>query len=132
MLPSKAGCLRQALVGCCLLAAASGCHFHRTGHGFIIGGRPWSLEFDRGCTASADGESACPSCASNFTPSDDQAAAKPELLPWRTRLKGCRLAARIFHRGESDGQESPKVGELELPNKGLPSPEPRRPDLVLE
>ena len=108
MLPSKAGCLRQVLLGCCLLAAASGCQFHRTGHGFIIQGQPWSLIFDRGCEAETGDPSSCEGCSRNPAASSArQAAAKPELLPWRSRLKGYRLAARIFHHGESDGQESP-------------------------
>ena len=108
MLPSKAGCLRHALFGCCLLAAASGCQFHRTGRGFVIQGEPWSLVFDRGCAAEAGESPPCKNCSRIADVSSaDQAAVKPELLPWRSRLKGYRLAARLFHRGESDGQESP-------------------------
>ena len=107
MLPSKAGCLRQALVGCCLLAAASGCQLHQTGRGFVIQGHPWSLTFDRGCEAETDDPSPCKSCSRNpAVSSADQAAAKPELLPWRSRLKGYRLAGRIFHCDESDDQEN--------------------------
>jgi hypothetical protein len=140
MLPSKAGCLRHALVGCCLLVAASGCQFHRTGHGFIIQGHPWSLTFDRGCAAEAGDPSSCENCSGNATVSSaDQTSVKPELLPWRSRLKGYRLAGRIFHHGESDGQESSaktaaratKIDQLETPNRGVSLPEPR-PDLVLK
>jgi hypothetical protein len=131
MSPSKAGCLRQSLVACCLLAAVAGCQFHRTGHGFIIRGQPWSLEFNRGDAPAADCQDACDGCARGSAPAADQPAAKPELLPWRSRLKGYRLAARFFRHDESDAQDSP-AGELESPSPGFSAPEPRRPDFVLE
>ena len=35
------------------------------------------------------------------------AADKPELLPWRSRLKGYRLGSRIFHGRESTDEEHP-------------------------
>ena len=119
MSPSNAGCLRRLLLGCCLLAAA-GCQFHRTGQGFIVQGQPWSLTFDRGCADSAS----CGCCAEKpVATSAHQAAAKAELLPWRSRLKGYRLAGRLFHRGEPEEAKSAgSVGEIRAPNQDLFAP----------
>lgn len=54
----------------------------------------------------------------------EQADAKPELLPWRSRLKGYRLAARLGRHETTDSPES----TIQLP----PAPTSERPDLVLK
>ena len=68
------------LLGCCLLAAVSGCSFHRTEHGFILRSGRWTLQRD----------SEIPDL-----PAKD-AADKPEVLPWRNRLKGYHLVPASF------------------------------------
>ena len=108
-----------AILGCCLAAMISGCSFHRTGDGFVLRSNHWSLEHHR------DGPA----------PSATQAPDRPELLPWRNRLKGYRLGGRIFHTHESaakaeatatDSVETPAADSISFP------PEPIRPDLVVE
>jgi hypothetical protein len=106
-------------LGCCLTAAVPGCSFHHTAHGFVLRSGQWSLERNR---ESPD-------------PSAKEASDKPEVLPWRSRLKGYRLGARIFHGRESAGEASTpsqSVEELQLPDSVLPLPEPKRPDLVVD
>ena len=94
------------VLGCCLGVAAGGCACHRTGHGFVVGSR-WSLEYStqapRFSFRSAKGADG------GRTESDQSPAVanKPELLPWRSRLKGYRLGARIFHGGESSDSANP-------------------------
>jgi hypothetical protein len=50
--------------------------------------------------------------------SPTQIAGKPELLPWRSRLKGCRVGARIFQ-----GKEAASPATAEAPAKAT-SPVP--------
>ena len=107
------------LLRCCLLVVISGCSFHRTDHGFVLRGGHWTLERNR---QSPD-------------LSAPEASDKPESLPWRSRLKGYRLGARIF-RGRGSGGDaalpSASLGELQLPDSVLPLPEAKRPDLVVD
>jgi hypothetical protein len=87
---------------------------HRTGQGFVVGSQ-WSVEYDgsrapwlkfrsapdAACTASNEGRGTAAAdddkSAEDLALSGKPAPGKPELLPWRTRLKGYRLGARIFH-----------------------------------
>jgi len=98
--------VQLAAASCCLLAAATGCHLHRTGHGYILRGQ-WSLECgDTGCVSVKGIEGQCENCSERSARPAEQAQAEPELLPWRTRLK-TRLGDRLFHRGELSGQQCP-------------------------
>jgi hypothetical protein len=94
--------LQAIVAGCCLLAAATGCHFHRANHGYAVRSLE-SPEYDdsvrlaAGTNAplKADEAVASPSQANGTT------VSKPEVLPWRSRLRGYRLAGRIFRHEES-------------------------------
>jgi hypothetical protein len=96
------GKLRLAgfVVGCCLWAAASGCLCHRTPDGFAFGNQvsveyshfPW-LKFRSAQDANSP------------NPNTGSVAANPELLPWRSRLKGHRLGARAAHERETTGDQ---------------------------
>ena len=111
--------LAGVVLGCCLLAAISGCSFHRTAHGFILHGGRWSLDHHR----------------ENRDPAAKEASAKPEVLPWRSRLKGYRLGARIFHERDPAAETPPPAKNadgLPLPDSVLLPPDPKRPDLVLD
>jgi hypothetical protein len=105
------------------MAAAAGCQLNRTGHGYMLRGQ-WSLECNHttGCAATNSGDncseiSACPTA---------QSQEKPELLPWRSRLKA-RIGARLLHREELDDasypDESSAVSPIQ-PIPSAPSPEP--------
>jgi len=78
---------------CCLVSAA-GCRFHRTGNGFVIRGQ-WSLEWENLPRLSFNEAAARPEAEKTAVP--DQ-PARPELLPWRGRLRGYRIAGRLFGR----------------------------------
>ena len=115
--------------GCGLLAATSGCSFHRTGHGFVVGSQ-WSLEYNRTpwlTFRSADGVDPGDDPSDLKLADDDSVAKRPELLPWRSRLKGYRFGARIF-RGRSsmpdqhDPQRSTPLLARLLPTKPPPAP----------
>jgi hypothetical protein len=112
----------RIVLGCCLLAAISGCSFHRTSQGFVLHNDHWSLEHYR--------ES--PELAAVETPETPE---KPELLPWRSRLKGYHLGSRIFHGRQSvDEASTPATsfGELATPDSAPPVPNSKRPDLVVD
>ena len=97
-------------LACCVFVGGSGCSVHRTGEGFVFDSH-WSLEcserapwvdFRPAEVANADakpGAAAAPSGGADATApptiaaAEQPTAAKPELLPWRSRLKA-RLAAR--------------------------------------
>jgi hypothetical protein len=102
--------------GCCLGVAASGCALQRTGLGYLLGDRP-SPE-PSNVTAKGD---------QNPTQSD-----KRELLPWRSRLKNSRLAARFFHGKDEETTGWMKEGELAMPHHLADRPERRPPDLAVE
>ncbi len=122
----------QIVVGGCLLMAFAGCSFHRTAGGFILRGGCWTLERNREV----------------HEPPQQTAMNEPESLPWRSRLHGYRLGARIFrNRGEGiveDESPSPIAGDpgsslfsttsytLECTDADVAIPEPPRPDLVVE
>ncbi|MEN6451644.1 MAG: hypothetical protein ABFC96_14225 [Thermoguttaceae bacterium] len=118
--------LVYALVGGCLLAAASGCQLHRTGHGFLLSSN-WSIE----CVTSPrlalkfdKDQSQCPAADPTDAPATKR-AFDPELLPWRTRLKG-RLANRLFGHGSPNDSASkagaPADTELAIAAAPLPPP----------
>ena len=142
-----------AIAGYCFLVAAGGCRFHRTGRGFIVRSQ-WALESENIPRLSFGAEQ-------GEDPAIEQFSAKPELLRWRIRRRGYRLASRLFGRGEFADQdnlrhlaktETPEpVGSvldtpqtkdigasrthhavLQLPDSVLLQPEPRRPDLVID
>jgi len=109
--------------GCCSFVGGSGCSVHRTGEGFVFDSHwslacsehaPW-LDFRPSADlAAADGKPVAATTASGgaepASPPKDaacvtqQTPAKPELLPWRSRLKA-RLAARGL-----PGQEATSSG----------------------
>jgi hypothetical protein len=101
------------------LAAISGCSFHRTDHGFIVRSGPWTLERNR----------------EPPEVSPQVVADKPEVLPWRSRLKGYRLGARIFPGHESVDETSTAAttsNELKIPESVSSPIDVRRPDLVVD
>jgi len=107
------------IAGCCLLAVASGCSFHRTEHGFILRSGQWSLE--------RNSERPEPAAAA--------ASEKPELLPWRSRLKGYRLGSRILHGRESaETTATPptNLGGVQPPGGRPADSASNRPDLVAD
>jgi len=59
-----------------------------------------------GCVPASSGGAQCENCC-DCTPCPVE-QAKPEVLPWRTRLK-TRIGDRLFHRG--DGSIQPCCGE---------------------
>ena len=90
-------------LGGCVLWAALGCQIQRTGHGILCRGR-WSLEIDTRRPAEIEAERATAAMAeASDVPRLPQ---QPEIIPWRNRLKGYRLAQRILHRAESDAAVS--------------------------
>ena len=110
------------LAGCCLLVAPLGCSFHRTERGFVVGSQ-WSLEYnhvpwlafrsanDADCDH-GDGNPVAGNAeksAESDAPSAQKVAGKPELLPWRGRLRGYRLGARIFRKNEPIEQQTPSA-----------------------
>jgi hypothetical protein len=105
----------RIVLGCCLLAAISGCTFHRTSQGFVLQSAHWSLEHNRESPEFAEKEN----------------SDKPELLAWRTRLKGYHLGSRIFHGGEASAPATGADG-VQMPVIAQPIPESRRPDLVVD
>jgi hypothetical protein len=146
------------LLGGCLMTASSGCLWHRTDQGFLFGSQrsaqcshvPW-LRFWSRERVDPGGDSA--GYADSFdrpTLSAKQAADRPEVLPWHSRLKNSRLAARLFHGKDADSallapEASPpsrsvatgskaakKPAEVQFPDHVSPLPEPDRPDLVAE
>jgi hypothetical protein len=120
-----------AIVASCLLAAFSGCQFHRTCSGYALRGQ-WSLE----CERIPPKLSCQPDCANPSGEQQvEQAPVEPERLPWRTRLRGCRLASRIFRGGEKEEIVAPppsKDVKVHDSNKNHQKPEIEKPDLVLE
>jgi hypothetical protein len=106
------------ILGCCLLTAFPGCAFHRTSEGFVLCGH-WTLERNRESPGSAAIE----------------AEAGPELLPWRSRLKGLRLGSRLFHARRGDGEALTAAADsdpLDALDDVATAPEPKRPDPTVE
>lgn len=100
------------------MAVLSGCSFHRTAHGFVLRSGQWSLERNRVSPDLSVGE----------------ASERPEVLPWRSRLRGYRLA-RIFRDRDSAGEapaSSQGVEEPHIPQGVIPLSGTSRPDLVVE
>jgi hypothetical protein len=62
----------------------------------------------------------------NFAQPAEPAQAKPEVLPWRTRLKS-RLGARLFHQDKSEAQPFPDEEATGLANDSSPPPPPPAP-----
>ena len=145
------GCL-----GCCSFVGGSGCSVHRTSEGFVLGSH-WSLECSdrapwldfRQATAPGDtngkpdaasaasgGAEANPPPDSPTAAEKQTVAAKPELLPWRSRLRAYRLAAHA-----SPGQEAEAVSTASddstpetaaTSSVPLSPPQATRPDPVIE
>ena len=138
------------LLACCLMATSAGCSFQRTGRGFILGSQ-WSLEYRHvPWLAFRSGDAVQ---RQDDAPSDGWQADKPELLPWRSRLRE-RLGSRLFHERDAVGESSlPETivagaanhepvafGEAEPPagnEVGVPQrigmlPQSDRPDLVVD
>ena len=117
------------VAGFCLVLVVAGCSFHRTGRGFILRGQ-WALECERHRIPRL-------SFADNRTdePSVERISERPELLRWRIRRRGYRLASRLFVRpekaAEANSVSPEQAGEIQLPDGAFSLPEPRRPDLVL-
>jgi hypothetical protein len=121
-----------AIVGSCLLAATSGCKFHRSSRGFVLRGQ-WALE----CERMPPKFSCQPNCSELSSDRQvERASVQPETLPWRSRLRGYHLASRIFHGRDQDAEEAsrlrPKDEVLERPENTLLKPEIKQPGLVLD
>ena len=66
---------------------------------------------------------------------EKETSDKPELLAWRSRLKGYHFGSRIFHGRESVGEASTPAtssDELQTPESAPPVPDSKRPDLVVD
>jgi hypothetical protein len=104
--------------------AAAGCHLYRTDHGFILQAR-WSLEWsDGGCVPVKGNEGPCEVCSDGLVrPAAQTLVDKPEILPWRTRLKA-RIGPRLI-RDEEFGRQM-ELGEAAatpvIDSKHLPPP----------
>jgi hypothetical protein len=128
-------------LGCCLMTAAAGCSIHRTAQGLAFDSH-WSLgcsrhapwitlrstkdadcgDGQRGCATASDcGINNAESAKSPASLSDSQLSGKPEVLPWRSRLKGYRLGARIFRGKESSPETA--AGSSAEKTQLIPPPE---------
>jgi hypothetical protein len=97
-------------VAACLAASASGCKMHRTDRGFMVRSQ-WSLEYGNTDGMLAQGADKPPEgFSSASTRPDAQAQAKPEVLPWHSRLREHRIAARLFHQGEAGNEKQSTKG----------------------
>jgi hypothetical protein len=100
----KSRCVLIAVMAC-LAMSAIGCKCHRSDKGFIVRSQ-WSLEYGNTDGAVAQGIDKPPEgVVSASTHPDRQAQAKPEVLPWRSRLREHRLADRLFHQGGSGNEK---------------------------
>lgn len=146
MFSSKARVAGVLLLGCCLLATVPGCSFRRPGHGFVLGSR---IAWRSADATQGHDDASCDTGCAKCSESD-----KPELLPWRSRLKGHRLGARLFHGRDVAGDPSlpeaavpddadgvPRTSvtptavsedDIRPPESINPRPEPPRPDLVVD
>jgi hypothetical protein len=90
----------------CLLMAAPGCQYNRTGRGFTVRSQ-WALEYGdtEGTPVQVAGKPSDSIPVVAVQPAEP-AQAKPELLPWRARLKNRYLAARVRNQTEPDGVKS--------------------------
>ena len=103
---------------CCLLAATTGCNLHRDSHGYVLRGQ-WALECgDVGCLPANGVAGQCDYCSDCAVCAADQ--AKPEVLPWRARLK-TRIGDRLFHRGEFGVQQCSDEGATEAAHHPMQS-----------
>jgi hypothetical protein len=101
----KTRCILIA-VAACVAVSATGCQFHRTGHGFMLRSQ-WSLEYGDTDGAMAQGiDKPSDKLSPDSVRPASQAQADPEILPWRSRLRN-RLAARLAHQGEPDSEKKP-------------------------
>jgi hypothetical protein len=148
--------------GCCSFVGGSGCSVHRTNEGFVLGSH-WSLECSERApwvdfrnaadpanpdgepspaTAASDGAAAA-SPPTSAAAAEPQAPAKPELLPWRSRLKAYRLAARGSAGKDAEAvstvaDDSPpeaaanSAASLPQPGQADSTPEAARPDPVIK
>ena len=146
-------------LGFCPFVAGTGCSFHQTSGGFVFDSH-WSLECcdhppwvevrratDPNGPDSKPGLAIAASGAADAaTPKspagqDEQTIGKPELLPWRSRLKDYRLAARVVGKNatpsDTAGEASAKATSAATPSQPRPgqagpAPEANRPDPVIE
>jgi hypothetical protein len=133
--------------------AGTGCSFQRTNDGFVVGSH-WSLECcdhapwvefrpttdlngpdskPGSATASSSGvDATAPPKSSGGQ--DQQAAGKPELLPWGSRLKDYRLAARVDGKEEGPSETAEEASAKLSPSARPSEPvlEAKRPDPVIE
>jgi hypothetical protein len=157
------------LLGCCPFVASTGCSFHQTSGGFVFDSH-WSLEccdhppwveFRRATDPSGpDSKPGLAIAANNPADAaapkspagqDEQTVGKPELLPWRSRLKDYHLAARVVGKdatpsaqpsepvptpadepARDTGATSAATPGQPRPGQAGPAPEANRPDPVIE
>jgi len=107
------------LVGC-LLLTGPGCALHRTDHGLVLSSH-WSLELNRlqldrdsgNSSVAKKQESTEQGTAKSLDrpkTSQEWASSRPELLPWRNKVREHRLAARLFNRQKA-GKEKEQQGK---------------------
>ena len=114
-------------LGCFLGLAASGCSLHRAGQGQVSGSQ-WTPSWLM--SRSAQNADACAAdCGCGGIQRDcivsqraSIAADKPELLPWRSRLRGYRLGSRLG-RGRGSVDEDYAVEPAALPSTEMPAAE---------
>ncbi len=116
------------LLGGILLLTAPGCALHRTDRGLVLSSQ-WSLEMNRtpwlAFRANKDsGNNSSeekPELAKQATAksldrpmtSQEWASSRPELLPWRNRLREHRLASRLFNRQKEVKEKEPSGNTAE-------------------
>jgi hypothetical protein len=120
------------VLGCCLATALPGCISHRSGGG----NDGWLAQRNYFSWSGPKSPAAKESTASQDGNSRSVAEVKPELLPWRSRLRGYHLGARFAHGHEqpleesmADSSTSPSRSKLttakaseDTPTAALPTP----------
>ena len=125
--------LTDALIACCLLAATSGCLLQRPPDGSIFS-NPWLQASDHAPWLKFRSATATATDADSYAAEKGGSTAdKPELLPWRSRLKSYRLGTRLARGQESTSNpDSSEIaatpGETRPPLEAPPVPTPATPD----
>jgi hypothetical protein len=112
-----------ALLGCCLLAAAPGCVFSRA-ETSSASQRFGSLEDHR--LRSTASEDAAERDTNENIAARSPDGGKPELLPWRSRIRDRILNGRLAHDRKEPAKQQQVEAVAALPGKPLP-PSAERP-----
>ncbi len=118
----------SVLLGGILLLTAPGCALHRTDRGLVLSSQ-WSLEMNRTPWLAFRANNGAVNNSSEQKPelakqatakpqdrpmtSQEWASSRPELLPWRNRLREHRLASRLFNRQKEVKEKEPSGNTAE-------------------